>query len=189
MCPADTPEGEACGLVKNLALLAHVTNDEEGENETLRSICFDLGTASLNDHLICWCADWDVMCISVSFSLTVTSHHQYHSSEHCGLSILIFLPLYPTSPSFLSSFFPPIPINEYNSNSNSNYDYDSNFDFNSQSNCSCNCYFEGVEDVSMMTGEEVNAYDAYLVFLNGLIVGVHTKPTQLVEKGERCTYS
>lgn len=37
----------------------------------------------------------------------------------------------------------------------------------------------------MMTGEEVNAYDAYLVFLNGLIVGVHTKPTQLVEKGER----
>ena len=43
MCPADTPEGEACGLVKNLALLAHVTNDEEGENETLRSICFDLG--------------------------------------------------------------------------------------------------------------------------------------------------
>ena len=43
MCPANTPEGEACGLVKNLALLAHVTNDEEGENETLRSICFDLG--------------------------------------------------------------------------------------------------------------------------------------------------
>ena len=37
----------------------------------------------------------------------------------------------------------------------------------------------------MMTGEEVNAYDAFLVFLNGLIVGVHTKPTQLVEKGQR----
>ena len=31
MCPADTPEGEACGLVKNLALLAHVTDDEDGE--------------------------------------------------------------------------------------------------------------------------------------------------------------
>jgi hypothetical protein len=43
MCPADTPEGEACGLVKNLALLAHVTNDEEDQNENLRSICFDLG--------------------------------------------------------------------------------------------------------------------------------------------------
>ena len=36
-------QGEACGLVKNLALLAHVTNDEESENDTLRSICFDLG--------------------------------------------------------------------------------------------------------------------------------------------------
>ena len=43
MCPADTPEGEACGLVKNLALLAHVTNDEESENDLLRCMCFDLG--------------------------------------------------------------------------------------------------------------------------------------------------
>jgi len=82
MCPADTPEGEACGLVKNLALLAHVTNDEESENDLLRTICFDLGA----------------------------------------------------------------------------------------------------EDVTMMTGEEINAFDAYLVFLNGLIVGIHTKPAQLVEK-------
>lgn len=29
LCPADTPEGEACGLVKNLALLTHVTTDVE----------------------------------------------------------------------------------------------------------------------------------------------------------------
>ena len=29
LCPSDTPEGEACGLVKNLALLTHVTTDEE----------------------------------------------------------------------------------------------------------------------------------------------------------------
>ena len=28
---ADTPEGEACGLVKNLALMTHVTNDDEEE--------------------------------------------------------------------------------------------------------------------------------------------------------------
>ena len=25
LCPADTPEGEACGLVKNLALMTHIT--------------------------------------------------------------------------------------------------------------------------------------------------------------------
>jgi DNA-directed RNA polymerase III subunit RPC2 len=82
MCPADTPEGEACGLVKNLALLAHVTNDEESEDNSLRQICFDLG----------------------------------------------------------------------------------------------------VEDVTMFTGEEVNAADIYLVFLNGLIVGLHARPEELVSK-------
>ena len=43
MCPADTPEGEACGLVKNLALLAHVTSDEESEDNSLKVICYDLG--------------------------------------------------------------------------------------------------------------------------------------------------
>ena len=31
VCPCDTPEGEACGLVKNLALMTHVTTDEEEE--------------------------------------------------------------------------------------------------------------------------------------------------------------
>lgn len=29
LCPADTPEGESCGLVKNLALLTHITSDDE----------------------------------------------------------------------------------------------------------------------------------------------------------------
>mmetsp|Transcript_10383 Transcript_10383/g.31241 ORF Transcript_10383/g.31241 Transcript_10383/m.31241 type:complete len:1166 (-) Transcript_10383:34-3531(-) len=29
LCPADTPEGESCGLVKNLALMTHVTTDQE----------------------------------------------------------------------------------------------------------------------------------------------------------------
>ncbi|VAI56142.1 unnamed protein product [Triticum turgidum subsp. durum] len=29
LCPCDTPEGEACGLTKNLALMTHVTTDQE----------------------------------------------------------------------------------------------------------------------------------------------------------------
>jgi len=29
LCPSDTPEGEACGLVKNLALMTHITTDVE----------------------------------------------------------------------------------------------------------------------------------------------------------------
>ena len=38
LCPADTPEGESCGLVKNLALMTHVTTDqEEGPIARVRS--------------------------------------------------------------------------------------------------------------------------------------------------------
>lgn len=29
LCPSDTPEGEACGLVKNLALMTHITTEVE----------------------------------------------------------------------------------------------------------------------------------------------------------------
>lgn len=40
LCPCDTPEGEACGLVKNLALMTHVTTDEEeGPLISLVSLC------------------------------------------------------------------------------------------------------------------------------------------------------
>ncbi|EKU19986.1 DNA-directed RNA polymerase III subunit RPC2 [Nannochloropsis gaditana CCMP526] len=78
ICPADTPEGEACGLVKNLALLAHVTTDEE--SEPIRKLCFDLG----------------------------------------------------------------------------------------------------IEDVTLLSGAEINASSNYLVFLNGLIVGCHSRPLRFV---------
>mmetsp|Transcript_4278 Transcript_4278/g.8185 ORF Transcript_4278/g.8185 Transcript_4278/m.8185 type:complete len:1346 (+) Transcript_4278:111-4148(+) len=79
LCPADTPEGEACGLVKNLALLAHITTDED--NGPIERLCRDLG----------------------------------------------------------------------------------------------------VEDVNMLTGNEINSLGAYLVFLNGLILGAHTRPHYLVK--------
>lgn len=41
LCPSDTPEGEACGLVKNLALLTHVTTDEDPA--PLKALCYSLG--------------------------------------------------------------------------------------------------------------------------------------------------
>ncbi|ORZ33682.1 DNA-directed RNA polymerase III subunit RPC2 [Catenaria anguillulae PL171] len=31
LCPSDTPEGEACGLVKNLALMTHITTNSDEE--------------------------------------------------------------------------------------------------------------------------------------------------------------
>ncbi|KAJ4966765.1 hypothetical protein NE237_018614 [Protea cynaroides] len=45
LCPCDTPEGEACGLVKNLALMTHVTTDEE--EGPLISLCHSLGVEDL----------------------------------------------------------------------------------------------------------------------------------------------
>ena len=45
LCPSDTPEGESCGLVKNLALMTHVTTDDE--EEPLRELAHALGTEPL----------------------------------------------------------------------------------------------------------------------------------------------
>lgn len=41
LCPSDTPEGESCGLVKNLALLSHVTTDDK--ELPLARVCYNLG--------------------------------------------------------------------------------------------------------------------------------------------------
>ena len=45
LCPSDTPEGEACGLVKNLALMTHVTTD--ADEQLLRRLAYALGTHPL----------------------------------------------------------------------------------------------------------------------------------------------
>uniref|UniRef100_A0A6B2KXR4 DNA-directed RNA polymerase n=1 Tax=Arcella intermedia TaxID=1963864 RepID=A0A6B2KXR4_9EUKA len=41
LCPSDTPEGESCGLVKNLALLTHVTTDQD--EEVVKKMAYNLG--------------------------------------------------------------------------------------------------------------------------------------------------
>ena len=48
LCPSDTPEGEACGLVKNLALMTHVTTDND--EAPLVQLAFTLGVENIN-HL------------------------------------------------------------------------------------------------------------------------------------------
>lgn len=47
LCPSDTPEGEACGLVKNLALMTHITTDDE--EEPIRKIAYTLGVQGKKD--------------------------------------------------------------------------------------------------------------------------------------------
>lgn len=41
LCTSDTPEGEACGLVKNLALMTHITTDDD--EIPVRALCSALG--------------------------------------------------------------------------------------------------------------------------------------------------
>lgn len=36
LCPADTPEGESCGLVKNLALMTHITTGGSLDHNAIR---------------------------------------------------------------------------------------------------------------------------------------------------------
>ncbi|KAK1273848.1 DNA-directed RNA polymerase II subunit RPB2 [Acorus gramineus] len=45
LCPCDTPEGEGCGLTKNLALMTHVTTDDE--EGPLIYLCYTLGVEDL----------------------------------------------------------------------------------------------------------------------------------------------
>ncbi|PKI83324.1 Ret1p [Malassezia vespertilionis] len=46
LCPSDTPEGEACGLVKNLALMTHITTDVD--EKPIVKICYTLGLEDVN---------------------------------------------------------------------------------------------------------------------------------------------
>ncbi|KIJ23197.1 hypothetical protein M422DRAFT_276275 [Sphaerobolus stellatus SS14] len=45
LCPSDTPEGEACGLVKNLALMTHITTDVD--EEPIIKLAFMLGVEDI----------------------------------------------------------------------------------------------------------------------------------------------
>ncbi|EMR09746.1 DNA-directed RNA polymerase III subunit RPC2 [Pneumocystis murina B123] len=46
LCPSDTPEGEACGLIKNLALMTHITTDND--EEPIEKLAFILGTEDIS---------------------------------------------------------------------------------------------------------------------------------------------
>lgn len=50
LCPSDTPEGEACGLVKNLALMTHITTDVEEEPITRLAFMLGVEGQSCSNH-------------------------------------------------------------------------------------------------------------------------------------------
>ena len=72
VCPSDTPEGESCGLVKNLALLAHVTTDVE--TEPLKELAYDLGVEGTDRML----SSRSRCLLSLSLSLSLTHSQRSH---------------------------------------------------------------------------------------------------------------
>jgi len=48
VCPADTPDGESCGLTKNLALMAHITIEED--KNILSTIALNLGMEDIGHY-------------------------------------------------------------------------------------------------------------------------------------------
>ena len=55
LCASDTPEGEKCGLTKNIALLTHITVDIPTENILSKCLYLgleDLGLMQLDFHNI-----------------------------------------------------------------------------------------------------------------------------------------
>lgn len=93
LCPADTPEGESCGLVKNLALMTHVTTDDE--EGPLTRLAFLLGvepalliTASeLHDrslHAACHPFHVEESMKHVSQPVPAQACCALHAAEHCN---------------------------------------------------------------------------------------------------------
>ncbi|XP_014613711.1 PREDICTED: DNA-directed RNA polymerase III subunit RPC2 [Polistes canadensis] len=46
LCPSDTPEGESCGLVKNLALMTHITTEVDAK--PIARLIYNLGIENIN---------------------------------------------------------------------------------------------------------------------------------------------
>ncbi|GAB6027282.1 DNA-directed RNA polymerase III subunit RPC2, variant 2 [Chamberlinius hualienensis] len=59
ICPCDTPEGEGCGLVKNLSIMTHITTEDEEE------------------HIIKLCENFDVQKIAAISGETIELPYMY----------------------------------------------------------------------------------------------------------------
>ncbi|MBA0750298.1 hypothetical protein Gohar_019978 [Gossypium harknessii] len=113
-----TNKGEACGLVKNLALMTHVTTDED-EGPLVSLVC----TYSFEIAFVC-----EVIVIVHNAIIILP---MFSFQIHCILFLL-------------------------------------------------QCYCLGVEDLELLSGEELHTPNSFLVMLNGLILGKHRRPQVLL---------
>uniref|UniRef100_A0A8C2K2T1 DNA-directed RNA polymerase subunit beta n=1 Tax=Cyprinus carpio TaxID=7962 RepID=A0A8C2K2T1_CYPCA len=86
LCPSDTPEGEACGLVKNLALMTHITTDME--DGPIVKLAFNLGVEDVN--LLCG-EELSYPTVFLVFLNGICSHRQNKNSRlnmiRCALTV------------------------------------------------------------------------------------------------------
>ncbi|XP_014238823.1 DNA-directed RNA polymerase III subunit RPC2 [Trichogramma pretiosum] len=77
MCPSDTPEGEGCGLIKNLALMTHITT--EIEEQPVINMAFTLGVESVNSLGGQEIISQDVYMVFLNGNIlgTVKDHHRF----------------------------------------------------------------------------------------------------------------
>ena len=117
LCPSDTPEGEACGLVKNLALMTHITTDDE--EEPIAALALNLGVEGVCARPAAAHAVWSPLTTGVvrAVCLGVARIHD--------------------------------------------------------------------ADLSLLTGDEITLETTYLVFLNGMILGVIQRPDHFVNSFRR----
>ncbi|KAH7650078.1 DNA-directed RNA polymerase beta subunit [Cryptosporidium bovis] len=92
LCPCDTPEGESCGLVKNLALTTHITTDHcpqylvglllsLGVQDICSSSCLDWHSSQLNNKLLCNEISRNLTGLSLSPNLSPSLNKPYSASQ------------------------------------------------------------------------------------------------------------
>jgi DNA-directed RNA polymerase III subunit RPC2 len=97
LCPSDTPEGEACGLVKNLALMTHITTDVE--EEPVIRLAYMLGVEGEVHEDYNWLCSDSFLDISLATGTEIYSHHTFVVNVN---GTIIGLTRYPTR--FVSHF-------------------------------------------------------------------------------------
>jgi DNA-directed RNA polymerase III subunit RPC2 len=82
LCTSDTPEGEACGLVKNLALMTHITTDVP--DETITKIAYLLGVEGACCPLACplTAADLTSILLGLTDCTLVTGNEIYRPGTY-----------------------------------------------------------------------------------------------------------
>lgn len=99
LCPSDTPEGEACGLVKNLALMTHITTDDE--EEPIRRIAFALGCEGKRKRVISYHAKTDRARLDVNM---LTGAELYQPNTYIVLLNGVILGVTRRAQKFISDF-------------------------------------------------------------------------------------